>query len=67
MDSNWSVTDIVPEVGPDIQRRAFIPDALTYEMEIVETAVLVLLITEVFCIFRQEYLVLFFYYFVGYK
>lgn len=46
MDSNWSVTDIVPEVGPDIQRRAFIPDALTYEMEIVETAVVVFLITE---------------------
>lgn len=35
MDSNWSVTDIVPEVGPDIQRRAFIPDVSTYEMEIV--------------------------------
>lgn len=48
MDSNWSVTDIVPEVGPDIQRRAFIPAVLTYEMGIVDTAVVVLLKTEVF-------------------
>lgn len=38
MDSNWSDTDIVPEVGPEIQRKAFIPDVLTYEIEIIGSA-----------------------------